>query len=78
MLLVEPDSSPGRTIYFSAAAVLKILRESELDTMDLATLTQAVRRGDRSMPIGMVVPALDFLFLLGLVRLNDDGAIECS
>lgn len=77
MLLVEPDSSPGRTIYFAAALVVKVLKSGELDTVDLATLARAVQREDKAMPVGMIVPALDFLFLLGLVGLNDDGALQC-
>lgn len=78
MILVEPDSSPARTVYFAAALVLKVLREREHDTIDLAIVTRAVRKQDELMPLSMLVPALDFLFLLGLVRLNDDGAILCS
>lgn len=77
MLLVEPDSSPGRTIYFVAALVVKVLQAGEHDTIDLATLARAVQQEDKAMPVGMIVPALDFLFLLGFVRLTDDGAIQC-
>lgn len=78
MLIVEPDLSPRRTVYFTAALVLRAFREPDVDTIDLATLVRLVKSIDVNAPIEAIVSALDFLFLIGRVRITDQGGLQCS
>lgn len=78
MLIVEPDVNPHRTVYFTAGLILRCLRHADYGKVDLATLFRHLRKIDSTIPIESVVPALDFLFLTGSVRLTDDEGIQCS
>jgi len=77
MLIVEPDLPPRRTVYFVGAIVLRALRAQD-EAIDLATLFRVLKTLDPNVPPEAVVPALDFLFLLGCVNLTDDGGLTCS
>jgi hypothetical protein len=77
MLMLVPDNiHPEQTIYFNGAFVLKIIREHRvMDMLDLYIQTTSER--DMTMPV--FVLCLDWLFLLGLITLNDIGKVElCS
>jgi hypothetical protein len=75
-MLVPDNIHPEQTIYFNGAFVLKAIQERHVvDMLDLYIQTTAER--EMSMPI--FVLCLDWLFLLNLVTLNDNGKVElCS
>ena len=75
-MLVPDNIHPERTIYFNGAFVLKALQEQRVsDMLDLYTRTKAKR--EMSMPV--FVLCLDWLFLLNLVTLNEQGKVAlCS
>jgi hypothetical protein len=76
LMLVPDNIHPEQTIYFNGAFVLKIIQERRvMDMLDLYVQTTSER--DMTMPV--FVLCLDWLFLLGLITLNDIGKVElCS
>lgn len=75
-MLVPDNIHPEQTIYFNGAFVLKAIQEHRVVNMlDLYIQTTVERK--MSMPI--FVLCLDWLFLLDLITLNDNGKVElCS
>ncbi len=75
-MLIPDNIHPEQTIYFNGAYVLDTIQKHRvLNMLDLYELTLTKRK--MSMPI--FVLSLDWLFLLNLVTLNDDGGVElCS
>lgn len=75
-MLIPDNIHPEQTIYFNGAFVLETVQEyGVIDFLDLYTKTTAIRQ--MTMPV--FVLCLDWLFLLGVVTLNDDGQVElCS
>ena len=75
-MLVPDNIHPEQTIYFNGAFVLKAIQEHHMmDMLDLYIETTSER--EMSMPV--FVLCLDWLFLLNLVTLNDNGKVElCS
>lgn len=75
--MLLPDTiHPEQSIYYNGAFVLQALRERRvMDLLDLYLDTQNYRQ--MTMPV--FVLCLDWLYLLNLVSLNNQGDIElCS
>jgi hypothetical protein len=75
-MLLPDNIHPEQSIYYNGAFVLEALREqSVIDMLDLYVSTQ--NRRPMTMPV--FVLCLDWLFLLDLVSLNEQGVVElCS
>lgn len=75
-MLLPDNIHPEQSIYYNGAFVLQALREQRvMDLLDLYMSTQTHRR--MTMPV--FVLCLDWLFLLNLVSLNEQGGVElCS
>lgn len=75
-MLIPDNIHPNQTIYFNGAFVLKAIQEYRV--MDLLDLyIQILSKHEMSMPVFLL--CLDWLFLLNLVTLNDNGKVElCS
>jgi len=75
-MLVPDNIHPEQTIYFNGSFVLRAIQENRvMGMLDLYVQAKAYR--DMSMPV--FVLCLDWLFLLNLVKLNDNGKVElCS
>lgn len=77
MPMLLPDAiHPEQSIYYNGAFVLQALREQRvMDLLDLYLDTQKYRQ--MTMPV--FVLCLDWLYLLNLVSLNNQGSVElCS
>ncbi len=75
--MLLPDTiHPEQSIYYNGAFVLQALREPRvMDLLDLYLDTQKYRH--MTMPV--FVLCLDWLYLLNLVSLNNQGGVElCS
>lgn len=75
--MLLPDTiHPEQSIYYNGAFVLQALRERRvMDLLDLYLDTQKYRQ--MTMPV--FVLCLDWLYLLNLVSLNNQGSVElCS
>ena len=75
-MLLPDNIHPEQSIYYNGAFVLQALREQRvIDLLDLYMGTQKYRK--MTMPV--FVLCLDWLYLLNLVSLNEQGGIElCS
>lgn len=75
-MLVPDNIHPEQTIYFNGAFVLKAIQEHRV--MDLLDLyVQIITEREMSMPVFLL--CLDWLFLLNLITLNDNGKVKlCS
>jgi hypothetical protein len=75
-MLIPDNIHPEQTIYFNGAFVLNAIQKHRvMNMLDLYIQTKAER--EMSMPV--FVLCLDWLFLLDLVSLNDQGTVElCS
>jgi len=75
-MLLPDNIHPEQSIYYNGAFVLQTLREHPvMDLLDLYASTQSYRK--MTMPV--FVLCLDWLYLLNLVSLNEQGGIElCS
>ncbi|MEN6385928.1 MAG: ABC-three component system middle component 6 [Phycisphaerales bacterium] len=75
-MLVPDNIHPEQTVYFNGAFVLKAIQKYRmLDIFDLYMQTTTER--EMSMPV--FVLCLDWLFLLNLVTLNENGKVKlCS
>jgi hypothetical protein len=75
-MLLPDNIHPEQSIYYNGAFVLQVLRERRvMDLLDLYMSTQTYRQ--MTMPV--FVLCLDWLFLLNLVSLNEQGGVElCS
>jgi len=75
-MLLPDNIHPEQSIYYNGAFVLQALRERRvMDLLDLYMNTQMHR--EMTMPV--FVLCLDWLFLLNLVSLNEQGSVElCS
>lgn len=75
--MLLPDTiHPEQSIYYNGAFVLQALREQPvMDLLDLYLDTQKYRQ--MTMPV--FVLCLDWLYLLNLASLNNQGSVElCS
>lgn len=75
--MLLPDTiHPEQSIYYNGAFVLQALGEQRvMDLLDLYLDTQKYRQ--MTMPV--FVLCLDWLYLLNLVSLNNQGSVElCS
>lgn len=75
-MLLPDNIHPEQSIYYNGAFVLQALREQRvMDLLELYMNTQMHR--EMTMPV--FVLCLDWLYLLNLVRLNEQGCVElCS
>jgi hypothetical protein len=75
-MLLPDNVHPEQSIYYNGAFVLQALREQRvMDLLDLYMSTQTHR--EMTMPV--FVLCLDWLYLLNLVSLNEQGSVElCS
>jgi hypothetical protein len=77
MPMLLPDNiHPEQSIYYNGALVLQALREQRV--MDLLDLYQSTKK-QRELTLPVFVLCLDWLYLLNLVSLNEQGDVElCS
>lgn len=72
-MLIPDNIHPEQTVYFNGAIVLKEIQEGRvMDMLDL--YVQANSRKEMSMPT--FVLCLDWLYLLDLVDMDDQGKVK--
>lgn len=75
-LLIPENVHPDNTIYYNGAFVLNTINKyQKLSLLDLYVYTQK----ERKMSMPLFILCLDWLFLLNIILINDQGTIElCS
>lgn len=75
-MLLPDNIHPEQSVYFNAAMVLQILQqEKNIPFLELYLST----RSEREMSMPVFILCLDWLFLLNLIILNEQGGVElCS
>lgn len=75
-MLLPDNIHPEESIYYNGAFVLQALQEHHnMDLLDLYMSTQTYR----AMTMPVFVLCLDWLYLLNLVSLSEQGSVElCS
>lgn len=72
-MLLPDNIHPAHSVYYNGAFVLKAIQD--LQRSDLLNLyIEARQRHEMSMPL--FVLCVDWLFLLDLVAINDQGMVE--
>lgn len=72
-MLVPDNVNPKLTIYYNAAFVLKILLQEEQVAKILPLYELIIKNKKMSLPIFLL--SLDWLYLLDLVDINEQGEI---
>jgi len=75
-MLIPDTTHPEKTIFYNGALVLEIiLRDRVVDFLELYHQASNLRH----MSMAVFVLCLDWLFLLGVVSMEDDGKVKlCS
>ncbi|MBU1241115.1 hypothetical protein KKF84_20215 [Myxococcota bacterium] len=72
-MLLPDNIHPEQSIYYNGAFVLQALRE--MHSMDLLDLYQNTKK-QRAMTMPVFVLCLDWLYLLNLINVNEQGRVE--
>ncbi|GHT20053.1 hypothetical protein AGMMS4957_05820 [Bacteroidia bacterium] len=74
-MLLPDNIHPENSVYYNGALVLESLQQG--GTKDLFDLFQAVNE-KRKISFPIFILCLDWLYLLGVAKLNSEGGILCS
>lgn len=76
MLLLDRNSAPTRTVYYISAICYRAIRESgSIAPVDLFDILKSSREEYRNLGYDFFVLALDFLFILNRVIIDDEGRV---
>lgn len=71
-MLLPDNMHPEQSIYFNGAFVLQVLQKNPVcDLLELFMQTRTVR--EMTMPV--FVLCLDWLYLLGLAKMDEQGSV---
>ena len=75
-MIIDKDTNPTKDIYYLGAQLLEVLDSYKSNTIDLF---EAFRLFNQKIKIsmGLFILILDWLFILGSVRLNNKDIIKC-
>jgi len=72
-MLIPDNIHPNQTIYFNGSFVLKTIQKYfEMNMLDLYVQTNT----EREMTMPVFVLCLDWLFLLNLITMDNDGKVK--
>lgn len=74
-MLLPRDTKPEKTAYFNGALIIKALESRAPVTVDFFELFGEIKR-DHGISLQAFIYALDWLFLLGSIKLAGNGEIE--
>lgn len=74
-MLLPKDINPTNTVYFNGAFALKVLEDSKQSKFDFWDLYLKVKEV-KDVSLQSYILSLDWLFILGSVKLDTDGKIE--
>jgi hypothetical protein len=76
--MIINDANPRRSLYYLGAVVLDVLTREKAKTIETLELFRRSRqRADHhDFPFSYFVLALDWLYILGAIKLTNEGDIE--
>lgn len=77
-MIVDRDTPPERNLYFVGARIIKLILDNSLRILDFDIAYHTINVGcaeAKQIPFSYFLLALDWLYILGAIDLNDDGDI---
>ncbi|EIN14768.1 Hypothetical protein MAGb_8020 [Mycoplasmopsis agalactiae 14628] len=71
-MLLPENINPKLCVYYNASLILNTLYEQK--SIDIITLYAEVKKPD-NMPINIFFLSLDWLYLTGVIDINDNGVV---
>ncbi|MBA5249075.1 MAG: hypothetical protein FE834_06020 [Gammaproteobacteria bacterium] len=75
-MIIDKDTNPAKDIYYLGAQLLEVLDKHQSNTIDLfqafALFNQKIK-----ISMGLFILTLDWLFILGSIRLDNKEIIKC-
>lgn len=75
-MIIDKDSSPKDTIYYTSACILEIIAYKEYNVDDLYETLKG--RYNDSLEYTIYLLSLDFLFLINKITISKEGLLQCS
>lgn len=74
-MILGQDTTPERQLYYLGALVLESLnKSSELDFFDVASKLKR----SKGISMNIFILSLDWLFILGAIKMKGDKIIKCT
>jgi hypothetical protein len=74
-MLLPKDINPTNTVYFNGALALRVLEENKQKKFDFLDLYSNIKKM-KEISLQSFVLSLDWLFILGSIKLDSNGKIE--
>lgn len=74
-MLLDHDISPNKDIYYLGSKLLEILLSSNEREVDFFAVYQKLKENEK-ISINLFIFVIDWLYLLGLVKKNNNGYLE--
>jgi hypothetical protein len=74
-MLLPKDINPTNTLYYNGALTLKVLEDNKQTNFDFLDLYSRVKQV-KEISLQSYVLSLDWLFILGSIKLDRNGKIE--
>ncbi|CAC9602644.1 hypothetical protein [uncultured Gammaproteobacteria bacterium] len=75
-MIIDKDTSPTKDIYYLGAKLLEVLDSYKSNAIDLFQVFLAFNEKIK-ISMSLFTLTLDWLFILGSIRLNDRKIIKC-
>lgn len=75
-MIIDRDSKPEDTVYYTAACILEIGSSDEYNIEVLYEILKALY--NESLEYNIYLLSLDFLFLINKISINNEGGLRCS
>ena len=75
-MIINKDINPQKDLYYIGALLIDILNASEKNRMEFFQAFQFLNKKDK-ISIGLFTLAIDWLFLLDLIRFENGELIKC-
>ena len=74
-MILPKDINPVNTLYFNGALVIKSLEQTNSEDIDFFELYKKLRESNQ-LSFQSYIFAIDWLYLLGSVKINNKGLLE--
>jgi len=75
-MIVDKDTSPKRKIYYLGAKVLEVIVSENKSSFDFFSVFESLNKKEKTS-IGLFNLTLDWLFLLGAIKLENKSIKKC-